>query len=76
MENIELETLLAYQLVNAVDYVPRSIVTKCIQRKKTGTVTVSSFDTGEILAAKISPFDNLVLVIDGIAEVIVDEKSI
>lgn len=75
MENTELETSLAYQLVDVVDYVPRSIVIKSILRKKTGTVNVSSFDAGEVLAAKISPFDNMVQVIDGVAEVIIDEKS-
>lgn len=75
MENTELKTSLAYQLVDVVDYVPRSIVIKSILRKKTGTVNVSSFDAGEVLAAKISPFDNMVHVIDGVAEVIIDEKS-
>ncbi|MGB3183503.1 MAG: cupin domain-containing protein [Cyclobacteriaceae bacterium] len=75
MENTELETSLAHKLVDVVDYVPRSIVIKSILRKKTGTVNVSSFDAGEVLAAKISPFDNLVQVIDGVAEVIIDEKS-
>lgn len=75
MENTELKTSLAYQLVDVVDYVPRSIVIKSILRKKTGTVNVSSFDAGEVLAAKISPFDNMVQVIDGVAEVIIDEKS-
>lgn len=76
MDNIELETSLAHKLVDVVGYVPGSIVIKSILRKKTGTVNISSFDTGEILAAKISLFDNLVQVIDGVAEVIVDEKSI
>ncbi|MDH5476148.1 MAG: cupin domain-containing protein [Cyclobacteriaceae bacterium] len=75
MENTELETSLAHQLVGVVNYVPGSIVIKSILRKKTGTVKVLSFDTGETLAAKISPFDNLVQVIDGVAEVIIDEKS-
>lgn len=75
MKNTELKTSLAYQLVDVVDYVPRSIVIKSILRKKTGTVNVSSFDAGEVLAAKISPFDNMVQVIDGVAEVIIDEKS-
>ena len=75
MENNEIEISLAHQLVDLVSYVPRSIVIKSILRKKTGTVEVLSFDTGEILAAKISPFDNMVQVIDGVAEVIIDEKS-
>jgi quercetin dioxygenase-like cupin family protein len=75
MENIELETSLVHQLIDVVDYVPGSIVIKSILGKKTGSVNVSSFAKGEILAAKISPFDNLVQVIDGVAEVIIDEKS-
>ncbi len=75
MENTELAPSKPHQLVDAVDYVPGSIVIKSILHKKTGTVKMSSFDAGEILAAKISPFDNLVQVIDGVAEVVIDEKS-
>jgi quercetin dioxygenase-like cupin family protein len=75
MENTELKDSLAHQLVDVVDYVPGSVVIKSIMEKKTGTVNISSFDTGEVLAAKISPFDHLIQVIDGVAEVIIDEQS-
>lgn len=75
MEYIELEPLQAHGLVDIVGYVPRSIVIKCVLRKKTGSVCVSSFDAGEVSATKISPFDNLVQVLDGMAEVVIDEKS-
>lgn len=75
MESTELEHSKAHQLVDAVDYVPGSVVIKSIFRKKTGTVSISSFDTGEMLATKISPFDNLIQVIDGVAEVTIDERS-
>jgi len=75
MANSELGPYLSHQLVDVVDYVPGSIVIKSILIKKTGTVSISSFDTGEVLAAKISPFDNLIQVIEGVAEVIIDEKS-
>lgn len=75
MEYTELEHSNAHQLVDAVDYVSRSVVIKSIMHKKTGTVSVSSFDAGEVLASKISPFDHLIQIIDGVAEVIINEQS-
>ncbi len=75
MENTELAPSKPHQLVDVVDYALGSVVIKSILRKKTGTVTVSSFDTGEALLAKSSPFDNLIQIIDGEAEIIIDEES-
>lgn len=76
MENTELVHSKTHQLVDVVDYVPGSVVIRSIMQKKTGTVSISSFDTGEELAAKRSPFDHLIQVIDGTVEVIIDEQSI
>lgn len=75
MGNIEFEKSTAYQLIDIVEYIHKSIVIRSIFDKKTGTVSVSSFDTGEISAARISPFDNLIQVIEGIAEVLIDNNS-
>lgn len=75
MKNTELKHSKAHQLENVVDYVPGSVVIKSIMEKKTGTVSIFSFDIGEVLASKISPFDHLIQVIDGVAEVIIDEQS-
>ncbi len=75
MKNTELEHSKAHQLENVVAYVPGSVVIKSIMKEKTGTVSIFSFDTGEALASKISPFHNLIQVIDGVAEVIIDEQS-
>lgn len=38
-------------------------------------MTVSSFAVGEELAEKTSPFDTYIQVIDGTAEIIIDEKK-
>lgn len=62
-------------VVEIVEYVPHSVVIKTIIRKTTGNVTVSSIDTGEDLAGKISPFDTFIQVIDGTAKVILDDRS-
>ncbi|WP_299431498.1 cupin domain-containing protein [uncultured Aquimarina sp.] len=74
MKNSELEKSFTYDLADTVDYIPGSIVIKAILKKKTGTITVSSFDAGEALFSKTSPFDNLIQVIDGEAEIIINEK--
>ena len=57
------------------EYVPNAVVSKTIIKKTTGNVTVTSFDTGEELAEKTSPFDTYVQIIDGVAEVVINEKN-
>lgn len=74
-QSIELEKSVAHRLVEIVDYVPGSVMTKSILRKKSGTITLWSFDAGEVWQIKASPFDNMVQVLDGEAQIIMDEKS-
>ena len=62
-------------IVEIIEYVPNAVLSKTIIKKITGNVTVSSFDAGEELAEKISPFDNYIQIIDGAAEVIINEKK-
>ena len=57
-----------------IEYVPNSVVIKTIIKKTTGNVTVSSFDSGEALMEKTSPFDTFIQVIDGKAEIIIDNQ--
>ncbi len=61
-------------LVEIIDYVPHAVLSKIILKKITGNITVSSFDAGEELAEKTFPFDNFIQVIDGVAEVIINDK--
>ncbi|GAC1395721.1 MAG: cupin domain-containing protein [Sediminibacterium sp.] len=58
-----------------LEYVPNSVVIKTIIRKTTGNVSAVSFDSGEALTVKISPFDTFIQVIDGKAEIVIDDKS-
>jgi quercetin dioxygenase-like cupin family protein len=60
-------------LIEIIEYVPNSVVTKTIIRKTTGNVSVVAIDTGEALAEKISPFDTFIQIIEGVAEVIINE---
>ena len=74
-QNIELAKSQAHIIVEIIEYVPNAVVSKTIIKKTTGNVTVSSFDAGEELAEKSSPFDNYIQIIDGAAEVIINDKK-
>ena len=52
-----------------VAYQTGAVVSREIVRKKTGTVTAFAFDRGQGLSEHTAPFDALVHVLDGVAEV-------
>jgi quercetin dioxygenase-like cupin family protein len=58
-----------------IEYVPNSVVIKTILKKTTGNVTVLSIDSGEALTERTIPFDTFIQVIDGKAEIVVDDSS-
>lgn len=74
-EILEVEKGKTFIIVEIIEYVPNSVVIKTIIKKTTGNVSVVSFDTGETLNSKTSPFDTFIQVIDGKAEVIIDNIS-
>ena len=73
LENINLH--LPNELEKLVDYQTGSVVSKTIIKKQTGTVTLFAFDKGEGLSEHTAPFDALVYLIDGEAEVIISGKA-
>ncbi|MBU1368885.1 MAG: cupin domain-containing protein [Bacteroidetes bacterium] len=74
MEYTELEKSKSFIIVEIIEYVPNSVVIKTIFKKSTGNVSAVSFDSGETLTDRISPFDNFIQIIDGTAEIIIDNK--
>ncbi|HYF33372.1 MAG TPA: cupin domain-containing protein [Chitinophagaceae bacterium] len=62
-------------IVEIIQYVPHAVLSKTIITKTTGNITVFSFDTGETLAEKTSPFDTFIQIIDGTAELILNKKK-
>ena len=74
MRTTEVEKSKMHIMIEIIEYVPNSVVTRTIIRKTTGNVSVVAIDTGENLAEKISPFDTFVQIIDGDAELVIDEK--
>jgi quercetin dioxygenase-like cupin family protein len=74
MNTSEIEKSKTHILIEIIEYVPNSVVTKTIIRKTTGNISVVAIDTGEALAEKISPFDTFIQVIEGAAEVFIDNN--
>jgi len=56
-------------LADLIEYNTGSVVSRTIIDRKTGTVTLFSFDKGQGLSEHTAPFDALVFVVDGEAEV-------
>jgi mannose-6-phosphate isomerase-like protein (cupin superfamily) len=73
--NAELEKSRAHIIVEIIEYITNSVVMKTIIRKSTGNISVMSFDSGEGLTEKTSPFDTFVQIIDGRAEIVIDKIS-
>jgi len=62
------------RLVDLADYQEGSIVSRTIIDKKTGTVTFFAFDKGQGLSEHTAPFDALVYLLDGEAEIVISGK--
>ncbi len=58
-------------LKELVSYQQGSVVSREIIRKNTGTVTLFAFDEGQGLSEHTAPFDALVYIVDGDAEIII-----
>jgi quercetin dioxygenase-like cupin family protein len=52
-----------------VSYQPGSVVSRTVIDKSVGTVTVFAFDSGQGLSEHTAPFDALVQVVDGTADI-------
>lgn len=75
MDSGELEKEKVHIIVEIIEYLPNAVVSKTIVKKITGNITALSFDEGEELAEKTSPFDNFIQIIDGSAEILIKGKK-
>ncbi|MDP8266255.1 MAG: cupin domain-containing protein [Candidatus Aceula meridiana] len=60
---------------DVIDYQAGSVVSKTVIDKSVGTVTVFAFDKGQALSEHSAPFDAMVQVVDGQAEILINGKS-
>jgi quercetin dioxygenase-like cupin family protein len=64
-----------FELSTMIDYQPGAVVSRTIIKKPTGTTTVFAFDKGEGLSEHTAPFDAIVYIADGEADVTISGKS-
>jgi len=63
------------EIVNdLVSYQNGSVVSRTLIEKKTGTVTLFAFSKGQALSEHTAPFDAMVYVLDGKAEIAISGK--
>ena len=60
---------------NSIDYSDMAIVSKHVLKKEAGTISLFAFDKGEGLSEHSTPYDALVQIVDGRAEIIIDGQS-
>ena len=66
----------AIELIGLIDYQEGSVVSRTIIDKVTGTCTLFAFDGGQGLSEHTAPFDALVYILDGEAEVTISGNSL
>ena len=64
------------KVVDLVDYQPGSVVSRTIMEKGTGTLTLFAFGEGQGLSEHTAPFDALVYILEGEAEVVISGKPL
>ena len=71
-----LEPAQKHTLASLVSYQPGSVVSRTVTNRRAGTVTLFAFDEGESLSEHTAPYEALLHILEGEAEVTVSgEKS-
>jgi quercetin dioxygenase-like cupin family protein len=72
MEQKEFQKGRVFRFESEVEYATGSVVSKNVLKRDTGNISLFSFDKGEGLSEHTAPFDALVQVVDGKAEISID----
>lgn len=72
MHNTMDATPTVLNLAEAVAYQPDAVVSRTLINKPAGTLTLFAFDAGQGLSEHTAPFDAVVLVLDGAAEITIE----
>ncbi|MBN2556717.1 MAG: cupin domain-containing protein [Anaerolineales bacterium] len=70
------EQLEAKSLAEMMQYQEGSVVSRTLLEKEGGTVTVFAFDQGQGLSEHTAPYDAMVLVLEGAAEVTIAGRTV
>lgn len=64
------------QVIDLVAYQDGAVVSREIMKRKAGTVTLFAFDEGQGLSEHTAPFDAMVYLLDGEAEITISGKPL
>lgn len=65
----------AMRLTDSIDYQQAAVVSRTLIDKKAGTVTLFAFDEKQGLSEHEAPFDAMVYLLDGEAEIVISGRS-
>lgn len=66
----------AWTLAELISYAPGSVVSRTIAENAAGTVTLFAFDAGQGLSEHSAPYDALVQILDGEAQLAIGGKAV
>lgn len=75
MSSNEFEKGIKFSFNKSIDYNDNAVVSKHILKKENGNITLFAFDKGEGLSEHSTPFDAVVFIVDGKADIIIDGVS-
>ncbi len=75
MTSMEFEKSKVFSFAGSVEYADGAIVSKTVLKKESGNISLFAFAKGESLSEHTAPFDAMIQVVDGKAEVIIGGKS-
>lgn len=69
-----METATIHDFSNSIQYEPGGIVSKIIMKNTAGNVTLFAFDKNQQLSEHTAPFDALVQIVEGKAEILINKE--
>ncbi len=75
METNEFDKGVKFSYEQSISYSDKAVVSKHVLKKETGNLSLFAFDAGEGLSEHTAPFDAVVYIVDGQAEVIIDGNT-
>ncbi len=75
MSNNEFQKGEKFSYNDSISYADQAVVSKHIIKKETGNISLFAFDKGEGLSEHTAPFDAVVQIIDGKADIVINGQS-
>lgn len=75
MKNNEFEKGKKFSYNNSIAYANKAVVSKHVLKTETGNISLFAFDQGEGLSEHTAPFDAVVYIVDGKADILINGQS-